>query len=1055
MQPEQMRDILGVPFSEEQLTAITAPLEPGVIIAGAGTGKTTVMAARVVWLVVTGAVQPDEVLGLTFTRKAAGELAQRIAAALEAAGVRAELADESHEVVSTYDSFAARLVGEFGLRLGFEAEPRMLSGAGRYRLADRVVAERRDPLQHLTRLRHTSIPQLILDLDAQLQSHLVTPETLRKFSARAMADFMAAPVKRDGGIYKDIADTLATVDERLELLELVTAYQELKAELGYLEHADQLRRAVELVEQVPAVGAVLRSRFRVVLLDEYQDTSAAQVRLLHGLFSGPEPQLGQGFPVTAVGDPHQAIYGWRGAAATNILGFREHFLCADGNPGLGFELRINRRSDAAILRAGNALAADLHSAGAAGVELLAPDEAADGEVAAYGYNTFDEELDALVQRVIDVHDAGGAWSDIAVLTRTNYLVSQVFAALRERDVPAEISGLGGLVRLPEVAPVVAMLRILAGDCANADVVNLLSGPRWNLGLSDLEALAARASHLAGARRETPATSTLAELLQEVVAGRDPLDVPSLLEAAMDPGGGISGEGRTRLREFTAVVDELRRHRSDPAVELVRRIITCLGAEIELRLGSGRAEQLHAFVSHVADYSSGEGDETLSGLVSWLDAEDDFGEGLEQAGVTGADSVKLMTVHRAKGLEWESVFTPGWGEGQFPSLDRTGMWPTRSSVLPAPLRGDADGIPQLQDYSSAGLKEYKAALNGEHLAAETRLAYVAATRARSLLVASGHVWSPGNKRPRRLSRFLTAVGDVGEGVEQVTAVTEDNPVPVGSQVAAWPVVRDPAETDAMGEASRLVEQARELIGQGGDTDAWVWDAGVSDPEAARLAQSWDDDEAAISARESGVARRRVVLPEGLSATMMIALKSDPGQFARQLARPMPRQPSRSATRGSHFHAWVQQRFELPPSFEELDTTPVTSELRPLIEAFERGRFADRAPLGAEVPFLLRWGPHILRGRIDAVYQWPEGPFRELVVDWKTSSAASDPLQLAIYRLAWAEARNLPLEDVGAGFYHVMGDDLRLVDAPVSLIRDAMATTGDETWNSGQDAPDWIG
>ena len=134
-------DALGISFSDQQLEAITAPLEPGVIIAGAGSGKTTVMAARVVWLVGTGAVRPEEVLGLTFTRKAAAELSQRVRNALLRAGVIADRGvDESGEqLIMTYDAFAGRLVAEHGLRLGYEADPTLISGATRYRLASRVV----------------------------------------------------------------------------------------------------------------------------------------------------------------------------------------------------------------------------------------------------------------------------------------------------------------------------------------------------------------------------------------------------------------------------------------------------------------------------------------------------------------------------------------------------------------------------------------------------------------------------------------------------------------------------------------------------------------------------------------------------------------------------------------------------------------------------------------------------------------------------------------------------------------------------------------------------
>ena len=317
---EQLVEALQIPFSDEQLDAITAPLEPSVIIAGAGSGKTTVMAARVVWLVGTGQVRPEEVLGLTFTRKAAAELAARVAAALDRAGVLTGEEGEGAELIMTYDSFAARLVAEFGLRLGIDKDPVMITGASRFRLAARVVANAPGPFFSLSRLRHHSIPERVLSLDAEMQSHLVDAAQVAAECRRADELFAQAPLHR-GKPLKDVSAAFDASAERLELLGLVEDYQQLKRKLGVVEFADQLREAVRLVTLVPGVGEEIRSRFKVVLLDEYQDTSAAQAKLLSTLFTGTVSSPAMGFPVTAVGDPYQAIYGWRGAAAGNILEF--------------------------------------------------------------------------------------------------------------------------------------------------------------------------------------------------------------------------------------------------------------------------------------------------------------------------------------------------------------------------------------------------------------------------------------------------------------------------------------------------------------------------------------------------------------------------------------------------------------------------------------------------------------------------------------------------------------------------------------------------------------
>ena len=363
---DDLIEALGIGFSDQQLDAITAPLEPGVIIAGAGSGKTTVMAARVVWLVGTGAVRPEEVLGLTFTRKAAAELSHRVRTALLLAGVISDRGvDESGEqLIMTYDAFAARLVAEHGLRLGYEADPTMITGATRYRLASRVVKSAAGPFEFISRLRPASVTERVLKLDSDLQQHLVDPDQLDHHARDLLIGLESAPRNQRGNVYADIKRAIISVQERLELASLVRDYQHLKERLGLVEFADQMAIAARLVTEVPQVSTALRSAFRVVLLDEYQDTSAAQAIMLRGLFSGSTPSDGLGHPVTAVGDPFQAIYGWRGAAASNITSFADDFRRVDGRPSRRFALTVNRRSGSSILQVANVLSGPLRHSGA-------------------------------------------------------------------------------------------------------------------------------------------------------------------------------------------------------------------------------------------------------------------------------------------------------------------------------------------------------------------------------------------------------------------------------------------------------------------------------------------------------------------------------------------------------------------------------------------------------------------------------------------------------------------------------------------------------------------
>lgn len=1040
--PEQLCDALQIPFSQEQLRAITAPLEPAVIIAGAGSGKTTVMAARVVWLVGTGQVRPEEVLGLTFTRKAAAELAARVSAALERAGVLTGQEDEGAELVMTYDSFAARLISEFGLRIGIDREPVMVTGASRFRLASRVVANAPGPFHHISRLSHHSIPERVLALDAELQSHLVDADALLEHCERVERRFAAAPLFR-GKVMRDVGRALAATAERRELLELVGQYQELKRRLGVVEFADQLREAVRLATQVPEVGHVLRQRFRVVLLDEYQDTSAAQAMLLRELFTGAPGTDAMGFPVTAVGDPYQAIYGWRGAATGNIMEFPVQFRRRDGHPAPRLSLSINRRSGQRILDVGNALAADLHAApGEDGVSLQAPEGARAGAVAAAEFDTFRQEVAWLAEAVIRRHSEGVAWSEQAVLVRRNALLAPIFESLRERDVPVEIVGLGGLMGLPEVAPIVSTLKVIDDVAANAHVVALLSGPRWRLGLADLEALGARARALAA---DPARAEGFEEELLHAVTQADPGESSCLLDAVADPGEApLTQAARQRLRRFHAEITELRRHAADPVADLVTRVIATLGLEAELIAQGRGTSQVARFVAEVASYVDVDGDGSLTGLLAYLDAEEEHGEGLMQAVPSADDSVKLMTVHRAKGLEWDTVFLPSLVDKVFPSESRSGLWPTRAETLPAPLRGDASSIPQLREYSKNGLAAYRDEVRADHRLSEDRLAYVAATRAKSLLIASAHSWSPGTVSPRRESPYFRVIRDAaqadGSVEDHTTASLESNPVPADPVRAPWPGDERLELMAARTEAAELVASAGHLVGApAADQEAWAWQSGTVAASETAQVDAWDDTIRHLSELLARRGARTLELPEGLSVTALMALNTDPSGFASSLLRRMPRRPSPAARVGSRFHAWVQERFELQAPLEEDAAQPDadSAELARLISAFEAGQFADITPLGVEVPFLMRRGSVVLRGRIDAVYAWARDDLDYLVIDWKTSSRAADPLQLAVYRQAWAEARGIDPSRVGAGFYHVLGDRLRLVDARATLIDEAIA------------------
>lgn len=1081
--PDDLSAALRLPFSDQQLTAITAPLEPGVIIAGAGSGKTTVMAARVVWLVGTGAVRPEEVLGLTFTRKAAAELSQRVRTALDRAGVvPAEGIDAAGEqLVMTYDAFAARLVAEHGLRLGYETDPTMITGATRYRLASRVVREAAGPFEHISRLRPASVTERVLRLDADLQQHLVTVDRLDPHAHAHLRALAGAPLNRNGNTYADLRKAAAAAAERLELASLVAQYQLLKQRLGVVEFADQMAIAARLAAEVPAVAELVRSAYRVVLLDEYQDTSAAQAQMLRGLFSGATPSEGMGHPVTAVGDPFQAIYGWRGAAASNITAFAEQFRTARGRPAARYALTVNRRSGQTILDVANVLSRPLrddtlgqpgragHSAGAPAPEgtgvLVAPEGTPAGTVRAATFETWPDEVTWVADQVIAARADGSAahWADIAVLTRRNADIAPFYAELTARDVPVEIVGLGGLLTLPEVMDVTATLRVLDDVTANPELIRLLTGPRWRIGPRDLALLGHRARELAQAEG-TSGVGSGADLLADLegaVADVDPTEMVSLLDAVESPGElAYSVVARERLGQFAAELAGLRRHADEPVLDLCRRVVATLGLEVELMATpeldrTNRRDQLGAFFDAVATYVDVDGDASLAGLLAYLQAEIDAGAGLEQAVPSDREAVKLLTVHKAKGLEWEVVFLPALMKGVFPSDRVTDNWLTNPGVLPADLRGDAAAIPQVSEVSNAAVQRYKEALRDQQLLAEDRLAYVAATRARRLLVGTGHTWRVDGLRPRVRSSYLDAIWAEAERQQQVSAEAPppaaSNPLVRAAAPVPWPAPYDPEAWQHRSAAAAAVQAARSRRA-----------AGHADPEpppgtellldGLETTARWDTDADQLLAElvASRAERAEVALPDALSASAVLRLRRDPQGLAADLARPMPRPPSRSARFGTRFHQWVERYFSAAMTTGQLgqqqlldpDDLPDRADpesadetgLRELCAAFLAGQYGGRVPYAVEAPFTLLVAETLVRGRIDAVYDLRgsaaavDHDFQ--VVDWKTGrSDGTDPLQLAIYRQAWAEVHGLPVERVDAVFYLVAADEVvRPTDLP---------------------------
>jgi DNA helicase-2/ATP-dependent DNA helicase PcrA len=1037
-----LRDLLGKPFTDEQLAAATAPMSPQLVVAGAGSGKTTVMAARVVHAVAFHDVAPSAILGLTFTNKAAGQLAESVRKALRRLNP-GSLVDET-PTVATYHSYAAGIVRDHALRIGREPVTTLLTEAGRWQLAMRVVRRAQGPFRHI-QWQPANLAANLIALDAEMAEHLASPDAVRAADADVIAQLEAQP-----SLTNKQRDCLEATRARDELLGLVEAYRAEKQRLELIDYGDQVALAAQIAAESDEVCAIERGRFGLVLLDEYQDTGIAQRLLLARLF-------GRGHAVTAVGDPNQGIYGWRGASVGNLLRFREHFEGSDEVRPLMTSFRCGGR----ILAAANEIAAPLtQSQGAkrrpaASVPELAaaPGRESDGELVVGLLERIDAEAEWVadqIERAVSVD--GFVPGQVAVLCRRRTDFALLHRALVGRDLPVEVVGLGGLLEMPEVADLVAILRVLVEPTANPALLRILTGPRWRIGPRDLAALGHRASRLAWTRDDGDVPlGDVDAALRKAAEGVDAVDVASLLDVIdlLKPDDtDLSEEALSRLLQLRSELDVLRGLVGQPIVEVAAEVIRRTGLDVELetetsRVAEARTANLAAFLDHAAQFTGIEGESDLASFLGWLDAAVAAESGLDVGGVSEANTIKLLTVHKAKGLEWDVVAIPGLTATVFPSTRSRSRWTTAAPVLPFPVRGDADDLPPAPPLTTKGLDEFKAACKSDDDDEERRLGYVAVTRAAERVIASGYWWGATRQKPMGPSELLSELHELASSglgvVDEWLEVIDDDINPMAELTAddvAWPPSYDAA---ALARRQHAAELVRSVVEGGPDVDA-----GLSAAERARVAR-WDDEAGLLldELRRQRVAIREVPLPRRLTASQVVVLAHDPDELAQMLARPVPVRPQPQARRGSRFHAWVEDLYGATPLLEPDDLPGAEDadvgdeELEALQAKFLADGWGERRPVAVEQPFELVAGGRLVRGRIDAVYPREDGGFD--VIDYKTGSVPKDfaaaSLQLSVYRIAWAELHGIDPDRVSAGFLYVKTGTLKRPDR--LLARDELA------------------
>lgn len=997
--------------TDEQIEIIESALQPAVVIAGAGSGKTETMATRVLWLVANGFAKPEEILGLTFSRKAAAELKKRIKDRLKQLRKNG-LIDRNVSIevpVMTYHSYAGNILREYGLRLGIDTDSDLIGEAVVWQQAARVLRTWDDPDFEYEGAFKTLVSDL-LGLTKSAMEHGVTEAEIIAETNKVLERITEIPSD------KDVDKVRLVLKQRIKLLEISQKLRQERIASGQLSFDDQMFYAAKIAQEVEKVGELERAKYKVVLLDEYQDTSQSQVRMLSALYKN-------GHPVMAVGDPYQAIYGWRGAAIGTIKDFPNSFEI-DGDPKKIAEYKLSTtfRNDEAILKLANEVGQVVGEQIKLIVKELQPrTNAGPGLVLRDIYENVELEAAGIAERLANLWEQKGSDETFAVLVRNRKQIADIEKALRAHDLPVEVLGIGGLMQVPEVTDVFTLLKVIVDAEAGSALMRHLTSPRLAIGVQDIAALGRykRKRDYQGGADTDLITSMATEVLETAEA--DDSAAGSLIEALDEIESADRSEfsevGYKRLVEFSKDLRRLRNRASGSLADLIYEVEEYLGLTVELLVrdgGSNGRRHLDRFNEEAAKFSSSNG--SIIEFVRWLDATIDHERGLESgAPEVHSDVIQLLTIHMSKGAEWDHVVIPGIVEKQFPKAypQSTISWLHNEAEIPFALRGDASEFPELdlsalRDAKSAAaeFKDFKDRCAAFRRQEEWRLAYVAITRAKKTLHCTMSYWDTRTNIDEASDVFRLICDFL-----QVPSDLEANLIPATNELLereiseSWPIPN--ARLEKLSAAAAIYESATEEI---------------SDGDVALLIKQIQD-------------RRNIsdiYLPPRLSVSTLIALKEDPIALAQSIRRPMPFLQDQFARRGTEFHNWVESYLKAETLFDDEDLdylNPLEEDgkLEELKSKWLESDWSKKIPYRLEVPFETVLAGVLIRGRIDAVYKTDDG-FE--VVDWKTGSkklSEAAAIQLAMYRLAWAKIAGIDVSMVSAAFHYVpTGQDDRRSD-----------------------------
>ena len=1003
-------------LAPEKIHAIeNAPLDsPSLVVAGAGSGKTELLAVRVLWIVANGFARPEQILGLTFTKKAATELSKRIFEALirlrESSYWPEDLEFEFvAPTISTYNAFSNQIFRDNSLALGYESESTLLSEASAFQLAREVCVRYGSSVSGSLsdlELNLDNLVQKVLELSQALSDNGASAESIRELVEQTANQIGSLPKKAGQEVdsrFGYIGDMVEALKPTPLIAELAELFQNEKKKRSVVDYSDQVALAFRAVTEIDQAATQIRENFTQVLLDEYQDTSVLQTKLLSTLFSNAS--------VFGVGDPNQSIYGWRGASSSNLDQFALDFGSAKH-----FSLQTSWRNPTSVLVLANKISEPLGTSASyerrqesservLPVKLVAKQDAISGTTDF----VFEQDIEREAEKVASwLKPAAASGKSCAVLMRKRSSMALFVEKLQQQGIEVEVVGLGGLLELPEIVDLVSALKVVQRADAGSELIRLLTGARWRIGIKDIDRLFVIAKKLSGPKQEG--------VFREEITIVEALD--AVLNEKLEQLKQFSDASLARLREAARLFQNLRSATALPLTDFVRVCCEELWLDIELRANpklQNPMAQLQSFYEIVAGFGTGSAASLLGQFLNWLDYATKK-ERFEIPKVTpGAGVVQVLTVHAAKGLEWDYVAIPNLVEDDFPSKPRSTSGWLSGAELPFPLRGDANSLPvfslegcQTQADAKAAAEKFKSDNKEHQLREEFRLIYVAITRAKQALLCSGSYWKPANSGARKPSRFFTELAD-GQ-FDFPEKESDENPLDLTPRAQAWPL-------EPIGDSHRsLVDQAAASVEEAADKLVKISEAEFAGSrlheEIDILLREQDDRIRALS---------EIALPVRIPASRFKDFVADTTAQAANYLRPVPSEPYRATKTGTAFHTWVEDFL-----ISEVDNQ--TGDIEDIAEVFKNSRFRDLPREDVEIEINLTRGLNTFVCKLDAVFKVGD---RFEIVDWKTGAAPktkaeqeSMALQLALYRFAYSELRSIPIEAIDVSFYFV-ADDLELI------------------------------